>query len=75
MAGDAMSIEAVRTMAQDETGPRPRRRGPKPPAKPPAGEAAFDLWLDRGLHRLFDDVANEPVPEELLRMIEETRRK
>lgn len=33
----------------------------------------FDLWLKRGLHQLFDDVANEPIPEELLRLIEEDR--
>ena len=58
-------------MAQDETGMRPRRRGQKPPARPAKGEAAFDLWLDRGLHKLFDDVANEPVPEEFLRLIED----
>jgi hypothetical protein len=37
------------------------------------GGAAFDLWLRRGLHQLFDDVANEPVPEELLRLIEGDR--
>jgi len=37
--------------------------------------AAFDLWLQRGLHQLFDNVAKEPIPEELLRLIEEARRK
>ncbi|MGI3777589.1 MAG: hypothetical protein ACRYGC_09875 [Janthinobacterium lividum] len=77
--GGATSIEAVLTMAQDEPAPRPRRRGQKAPAKPAKGEAAFDLWLDRGLHKLFDAVASEPVPEEFLRMIEgiaeEKRRK
>ncbi len=34
---------------------------------------AFDLWLQRGLHQMFDDVANEPIPEELLRLIEDDR--
>ena len=34
---------------------------------------AFDLWLRRGLHQLYDTVAKEPIPEELLRMIEEDR--
>jgi len=38
-------------------------------------EAAFDLWLQRSLHQLFDQVAKEPIPEELLRLIEENRRK
>lgn len=38
------------------------------------GQGAFDLWLNRGLHKMFDDVANEPIPEELLRLIEEDRK-
>lgn len=38
-------------------------------------ESAFDIWLQRSLHKLFDEVANEPVPEELIRLIEEDRRK
>ncbi|GAN63954.1 hypothetical protein AA0313_2252 [Acetobacter indonesiensis NRIC 0313] len=46
------------------------------PAKKPkkTSDQAFDLWLKRGLHQLFDDVANEPIPEELLKLIEEDRR-
>ena len=32
-------------------------------------EDAFDIWLKRGLHQLFDDIANEPIPEELLRLL------
>lgn len=42
---------------------------PSPPAD------AFDLWLQRGLHELFDDIANEPVPEALLKIIEAGRPK
>lgn len=38
-------------------------------------EAAFDVWLRRGLHQLFDDVANEPIPDELLKLIEDDRSK
>ena len=34
---------------------------------------AFDLLLKRGLHKIYDDVANEPVPDELLKLIEEDR--
>ena len=34
---------------------------------------AFDLWLQRGLHQLFDEVAKEPVPEDILRLIEDDR--
>ena len=32
--------------------------------------SAFDVWLERGLHKLFDDVAGEPIPPELLQLIE-----
>lgn len=38
-------------------------------------EAAFDLWLRRGLHQLYDDVANDAIPAELLRLVEQDRRK
>jgi hypothetical protein len=48
-------------------------------ARPEAGrkeegvDRAFDLWLQRGLHQLYDTVAKEPIPEDLLRLIEEDR--
>lgn len=38
-----------------------------------APEAAFELWLRRGLHDMFDDVMREPIPDELMRLIEEDR--
>ncbi len=38
-------------------------------------DAAFDVWLNRGLHQMFDEVAREPVPEEWLKLIEEDRDK
>ncbi len=54
--------------------PRPKKTsGDKAPAQKPS--AAFDLWLQRGLHQMFDDVANEPIPEELLKIIENDREK
>ena len=34
---------------------------------------AFDLWLRQCLHEAFDAVTTEPVPEDILRMIEEDR--
>ena len=36
---------------------------------------AFDIWLQRSLHQLYDDIAQEPIPEELLKLIEEDRKK
>ncbi len=37
--------------------------------------AAFDIWLHQGLHQLYDAVAREPIPDELLKLIEEDREK
>ncbi len=38
-------------------------------------DGAFDLWLQQGLHQLYDGVASEPIPPELLRLIEEDRQR
>ena len=48
---------------------------PEPPKQSLTTDAAFDVWLTRGLHQLFDDVASEPVPDELLKLIREDRDK
>lgn len=50
--------------ATKEAGRRGRKAAP---------DAAFDLWLQRGLHAMYDDVAREPIPDELLRLIEQDR--
>ena len=34
---------------------------------------AFDLWLRRSLHSAFDAIAAEPIPQDILRMIEDDR--
>ena len=34
---------------------------------------AFDVWLQQGLHKLYDSVASEPIPDELLKLIEQDR--
>ncbi len=58
-------------------------RTPPPSPSPAPGQPAtggrgaledpFGLWLQRGLHQLYDSVANEPIPAELLRLIEADR--
>lgn len=37
-------------------------------------DAAFDLWLERSLRALYDEVAKEPIPEELRKLIEDDRK-
>jgi hypothetical protein len=78
----AAPSNAAGSMAQGSNGRggKPSRRGT---AAPPPGNAqgppqraadhAFELWLNRGLHQLYDDVAKEPLPEELLRLIEQDK--
>lgn len=34
-------------------------------------ERGFDRWLNRQLHRIYDPVLGEPVPEEMLRLLEQ----
>ena len=46
---------------------------PNPRSRPPG--SAFDQWLNRGLHQLFDDVMNEPVPPELLKIVQDDQKK
>lgn len=38
-------------------------------------DAAFDNWLNRGLHQIFDDVMNEPIPPELLKLLHSEKNK
>lgn len=38
------------------------------PASP--GDAAFDRWLRRELGRLYDAALEEPVPDELMRLLD-----
>ena len=51
----------------------PAERSQPEPRKKRKAENAFDLWLQRGLHKMFDDVASEPVPDDLLKLIEDDR--
>jgi hypothetical protein len=54
---------------------QPRSKKTKSEKAPTPQSVAFDLWLQRGLHQMFDDVASEPIPEELLKLIENDRPK
>lgn len=57
---------------------KPGRAGARPAAgrtRAATPDAAFDLWLQRGLHQMFDEVAREPIPPEILALIEADRQK
>lgn len=59
----------------DHAAAKPMPSKPARNAKAAVPDAAFDVWLRRGLHQIFDDVAREPIPPELLRLIEQDRKK
>ena len=60
--------------SQDKSVPRaPEAEAGTPDPSASAGDQAFDIWLHRRLHQLYDSVAAEPIPAELLRMIEDDR--
>lgn len=40
-------------------------------AGPAAEEQPFDRWLRKQLHAMFDEVVNEPLPPDLVRLIDE----
>jgi hypothetical protein len=53
-------------------GAAPRGAGAKSTQKEPGrdpGDAAFDTWLHRELSRLYDQTLAEPVPEDLLKLL------
>ncbi len=62
-------------MKQLSMADRKGKPDPKLSPKSRSTDSAFDRWLNRGLHQLFDDVMNEPVPPELLKLVQDDRKK
>ncbi len=66
------------TTAEEGSDP-PGMASPQPsgterrPARKAAAETAFDIWLRRSLHQMFDRYKDEDIPAEWLRMIQDDR--
>jgi hypothetical protein len=41
---------------------------PTPPSQ------AFEVWLERRLHEIFDTVTYEPIPNDLLSLVDQLKR-
>ena len=57
-------------MASDDK-PRADRANDK--ARQPAKgstERPFDMWLQKQLHAMYDEIASEPLPDDLLNLID-----
>jgi len=49
----------------DRAAPSAREKNMKAPAERP-----FDMWLHKQLHAMYDEIAAEPLPENLINLIE-----
>lgn len=58
-------------MANDDDKPEggSRAGGPARP-KPRTTRRPFDMWLQKQLHAMYDEIASEPLPDDLLNLIE-----
>jgi hypothetical protein len=66
-------------MADDDKR-RPAAPAPKPGLKgadgksarvaKPSPERPFDMWLQKQLHAMYDEIASEPLPNDLLNLID-----
>jgi len=55
----------------DEDKSRDGRAGEKArPRVKASSERPFDLWLQKQLHAMYDEIASEPLPTDLLNLIE-----
>jgi hypothetical protein len=59
-------------LAERSTAPKrkPVRQAPRPDEKDPE----FEPWLDGRLKSMFDAVINEPLPEEILKLLKTPKR-
>jgi hypothetical protein len=67
----AASSLPARTMSKAKSGSADDAPAPRGARSGKGNDEAFDVWLQQGLHKLYDSVASEPVPDELLKLIEQ----
>src|ERR1700741_5462784 len=66
-----MSVKRSRAiMADDRRGPAPNNGPRLPRSQQPREERPFDVWLNRQLHAMYDDIASEPLPRDVVDLIE-----
>jgi hypothetical protein len=57
-------------MANDDK-PQKGRAGDSARSKmKPQAQRPFDMWLQKQLHAMYDEIASEPLPDDLLGLIE-----
>lgn len=71
------SFRGARTMANDEKPQKNRADGTARSNKMTAAptERPFDKWLHKQLHAMYDEIAREPLPDDLVHLIERDAKK
>ena len=57
-------------MAINDDKPERGRAGTPARSKPRSNDRPFDMWLHKQLHAMYDEIASEPVPDDLLNLID-----
>ncbi|WP_425066226.1 NepR family anti-sigma factor [Reyranella sp.] len=57
-------------MANNNDKPEGGRAASAARARPRGNERPFDMWLHKQLHAMYDEIASEPLPDDLLNLIE-----
>ncbi len=57
-------------MAGDDKPRRGRAGETARPGVKTSDERPFDLWLQKQLHAMYDEIASEPLPTDLLKLID-----
>ena len=57
-------------MATNDDKPDAGRAGEPARSKPRGNDRPFDMWLHKQLHAMYDEIASEPLPDDLLNLID-----
>lgn len=57
-------------MASNDDKPEGARAEVSARAQPRGNDRPFDMWLHKQLHAMYDEIASEPLPDDLLNLIE-----
>lgn len=57
-------------MAINDDKPDAGRGGGPARSKPRSNDRPFDMWLHKQLHAMYDEIASEPLPDDLLNLID-----
>lgn len=57
-------------MANNDDKPEAKRVAPAARSKARTNDRPFDLWLHKQLHAMYDEIASEPLPDDLLNLID-----